>query len=197
MIFKKNIFENDGLVQVLKGGGVAVMPTDTIYGLVGRAQNESTVNRIYEIRKRAPNKPCIILIADIKDLQKFSINISTEQEKKLKEYWFTPSGVEGPAPVSIILDCHDDSLAYLHRGIQSLAFRLPAQEGLQELLSKTGPLIAPSANIEGLPPAHNIAEAKKYFGNAVDLYIDAGEIKGKASSVIKLHQDGKVETIRE
>jgi L-threonylcarbamoyladenylate synthase len=165
------------------------MPTDTIYGIVGRAESEAIVSRIYTLRKRNPQKPCIILIAHTDELEKFSINISEGEKKELRKYW--------PSPVSIILDCPNEQFSYLHRGTRTLAFRMPAEEELRDLLSKTGPLIAPSANSEGLPPAQNITDARKYFADSVDLYLDAGEIKGKASKVIKLHKDGTVTILRE
>ena len=168
---------------------VVVMPTDTIYGIVGSALEEKVVNRIYDIRKRAPEKPCIILIGDVKDLSKFSINLTHEQANKLKEYW--------PGPVSLVFDCTDQKLFYLHRGTQTLAFRLPSAHGLQDLLKITGPLIAPSANIEGQSLAHNIHEAKNYFHELVDLYVDGGERWGTPSKVIKLQKDGSTLILRE
>jgi L-threonylcarbamoyladenylate synthase len=189
---ENNMWSNKNLVKVLNNGGVVVMPTDTLYGIVGKIESEQVVNRIYEIRKRAPNKPCIILISSIKDLEKFSIILSEKQKEVLEKYW-----LKNTEPLSIILDCLNDKFTYLHRGTNSLAFRLPAQKDLRNLLKETGPLIAPSANPEGLPPALNITEAKKYFGNSVDLYIDGGEIKGKASKVIRLKKDGSVEVLRD
>ena len=59
------IWSDKNLIKTLKDGGVIVMPTDTIYGMVGRAEDISVVKRIYKIRKRNPDKPCIILISDI------------------------------------------------------------------------------------------------------------------------------------
>ena len=59
------MWKDENLVKVLRENGVAVMPTDTLYGIVGRAESVSAVNRIYTIRKRNPGKPCIILIGDI------------------------------------------------------------------------------------------------------------------------------------
>ncbi|MEI7709536.1 MAG: L-threonylcarbamoyladenylate synthase [bacterium] len=184
------------LIKVLKENGIVVMPTDTLYGIVGNALDEEVVSRIYATRKRNPEKPCIILIGDISELDKFSVSVSENQKEKIKEYWFTPSGAEGARPVSIILDCPDEKFAYLHRGTKTLAFRLPQNENLRNLLKQTGPLVAPSANLEGLPPAKNIEEAKKYFGVFVDLYIDWGEINGQASRVIRLHKDGSVDVLR-
>jgi L-threonylcarbamoyladenylate synthase len=194
-------WNDENLIAILKKGGTAIMPTDTIYGIVGLALNVSTVNRIYNLKKRNPEKPFIILIGNINQLEEFSIVLSEEQKNKLNEYW--NSVIERLNPTSIILDCEDASFSHLHRGTKTLAFRLPAQadipssKELQDLLLKTGPLIAPSANPEGLPPAKNITEAKKYFENSVDLYLDGGTIDSKASKIIRLHKDGSVTTIRE
>ena len=185
------------LCDALRSGKLAVMPTDTIYGIVGSAFDEATVNRIYQVRQRAPAKPCIILIGDLVELEKFSIKLSKEEKNKLKEYWLAPSGVEGSGPASVILDCLDDKLSYLHRGTKSLAFRIPQDAEFRNFLIKTGPLIAPSANPESQPPAKNITEAKNYFGDSVDLYIDAGEIAGRSSRIVKLRKDGGADIIRE
>ncbi len=184
-------WNDTNLINTLKEGGVAVMPTDTIYGIVGQALNKDTVLRIYNLKKRAPEKPCIILIGDIEQLKLFSINLSGGEFLHMQK--FTAS----PEPTSIILDCPDEKFSYLHRGIKSLAFRLPAQKELRDLLLKTGPLIAPSANPEGMMPAEDIKEAKKYFGNLVDYYMDIGRLAGKASKVIKLHKDGSITILRE
>jgi L-threonylcarbamoyladenylate synthase len=192
------IWSDSNLINKLKDGEVVVMPTDTIYGLVGKAEYGYTVNRIYDLKKRAPEKPSIILLNDIKELEKFSVFLSEKQKEEIKKYWsFDENQDSKVVPTSIVLDCFDEELSYLHRGTKTLAFRIPALAELRNLLKETGPLIAPSANHEGKPPAKNIMEAKRYFGNAVDLYLDGGEITGKASKVIKLHKDGTVDILRE
>ena len=183
----ENTWNDPNLIKVLKGNGVVVMPTDTLYGIVGRAQNTAAVNRIYAIRKRSPNKPCIILIGDTRELQKFGIILTPEQKKEIEKY---------QEPTSFILDCSNETFSYLHRGAKTLAFRVPFPQSLRDLLLKVGPLIAPSANPEGLPTAHTISEAKKYFGNSVDLYSDGGKLAGKPSRLVKLHKDGSVSILR-
>lgn len=189
---KEIVVDWQSVIRAITTDGVVVMPTDTIYGIVCSALDESLVNRIYDIRKRRPEKPCIILAGDIGELEKFSVNISPEQKQKLEEYWSKNS-----SPVSVVLDCDDESFAYLHRGTKTLAFRIPANEGLRNLLLETGPLVAPSANPEGLPPAKNIEEARNYFGEAVDFYADGGEIEGKASRVIRLYKNSTTSILRE
>jgi L-threonylcarbamoyladenylate synthase len=72
---------------------------------------------------------------------------------------------------------------------------LPAKTKLRSLLKKTGPLAAPSANPEGLPPAKTIKEAKKYFRDRVDFYLDAGRLDSRPSAILSL-KNGKIKVRR-
>ena len=94
-----------------------------------------------------------------------------------------------PGKVSAILPCPSREFSYLHRGTKTLAFRLPKKGDLRELLKKTGPLAAPSANPEGLEPAKTVKEAKGYFGDAVDFYIDEGRLASLPSTLIAIEND--------
>lgn len=175
--------------SILLSGGVGIFPTDTLYGVVGSALNKKTVERIYKLRKRDLKKPMIILISSLKDLEIFGLKITSEQKKILKEIW--------PGKISVILDCPLKKFSYLHRGTKTLALRLPKDKWLVNFLKKTGPLVAPSANISGEKPAGTFAETKKYFGEKVDFYIDKGKIKSKPSTLIKLDENGKIKVLRQ
>ena len=176
------------IVSTLQTGGIGVMPTDTIYGVLGQAMNQKTVERIYAVRYRQPDKPFIILISSLDSLAVFDIFLSNEDKKLLEKYW--------PGMVSVVLSCDEPRLAYLHRGTKTLAFRLPNNPELLELLKSTGPLVAPSANPEGLPPANNIDEARTYFGEKVDFYKDAGDLRSLPPTLVKL-ENGKLTVLRE
>jgi len=108
----------------------------------------------------------------------------------LKKFW--------PGPVSVILKCPKikKEMSYLRPLDKTLAFRCPKGKWLNVLLQKTGPLVAPSANPEGLPPAQTIKQAKKYFYEKVDFYVDTGIIKGVPSALIVL-KDGSTEILRQ
>lgn len=168
--------DNEDLANGIKSGKVAVIPTDTIYGLVASATNEKSVRIIYEIKNRAPEKPFIILISDIGDLEEFNVSLPIELLSQLSDYW--------PGPNSLILSCDDQSYDYLCRGTESLAFRMPENKLLRDFLRKTGPLVAPSANPEGQKPSEDINDAIDYFANQVDYYVDAGKISGQPSNLI-------------
>jgi L-threonylcarbamoyladenylate synthase len=176
------------IVPVLRGGGVGILPTDTIYGIVGSALSAPAVRRIYRLRKRSPKKPFIILVSSVRDLKKhFGIALSPLDYSLLAQLW--------PGPVSVVLPCRKKKFAYLHRGAQTLAFRMPGDRSLRGLLAKTGPLAAPSANPEGRPPARTAGEAFGYFGNAVDFYTDGGRQAGKSSTLVSF-ANGKPVVLR-
>jgi len=177
-----NTEEMSEQVELLRSGAVGVLPTDTIYALAGSALIPDTVDRIYELKRRDANKPCIVLISDVHELEQFGVVLSEELLETLTRYW--------PGPYSIILPIIDDQFEYLHRGTDSIAFRIPDNAELLSFLNETGPLIVPSANIEGQKPATTIAEAKKYFGDDIDFAIDGGTLDGEPSTVLRLDEDG-------
>jgi L-threonylcarbamoyladenylate synthase len=81
-------------------------------------------------------------------------------------------------------------------GTKTLGFRIPAKKDLLDILKETGPLVSTSVNHPGEKPAATINEAKKYFGNQIDLYVDEGELNSSPSTLIKL-ENGKVSVLRE
>ena len=176
------------LIAQIRKGAVGILPTDTLYGIVGRTESKAAVKKIYHLKERNLQKPFIILIGSLLDLQKFDIKLDEKTRKFLKQIW--------PGKVSVILPCESKKLAYLHRGKKSLAFRLPAAKKLVALVKKTGPLVAPSANPEGKKPAETIAEAKKYFGEKVDFYVAGGRLKSAPSTMVEI-KNGKINLIRE
>lgn len=170
---------DDELVTNLRSGGVAVIRTDTIYGIVARADNEMSVERIYTIKQRSPDKSPIVLLA------------------KQESIFDTPSAYElamvgdlWPGKNSIIFPS-TKAPAWLDRGNESIAYRVPDDNKLRALLEKTGPLIAPSANPEGLSPAMNIQEAIDYFGDLVDIYVEDGQVTDNTpSKLFKITSEG-------
>lgn len=172
------IHAKSDIVRILKDGGAGVMSTDTIYGIVGSALCKEAVERIYVLRKRNPNKPFIILIASLGDIRRFGILLSHQTKEILQHLW--------PGKVSVILPCNSNKFSYLHRGTKQLAFRLPQKNSLRTLLKKTGPLVAPSANIEGEPAAQTIKDARKYFGETVDFYVAGGKLVSPPSTLVMI-----------
>lgn len=173
------------LAEKISSGAICVLPTDTVYGLVATTDQPEIIEKIYDMKGRSSNKPFIILISDISQLDTFLIDITDKQTASLNKLW--------PGPVSVILPCPDESFAYLHRGVKSLAFRVPDQLWLRELINKTGPIIATSANKSGLPLYQNINEIMKQLPKA-DFYIE-GKVGNSPSRLAKIDKDGSIEWV--
>ncbi|MCL5258114.1 MAG: L-threonylcarbamoyladenylate synthase [Patescibacteria group bacterium] len=174
-------FNRKNLIKVgdlIKKGKIGVIPTDTIYGLVAKALDKKAVERVYQIKKRNKKKAVIVLIGSIKQLDLFKIKIDRRTEDFTKKIW--------PGRVSLIFFCSDKKFWHLTRQNNSLAFRLPQEKWLIDLIKKTGPIIAPSANIENKPSARTIKEAKVYFDDQIDFYLDRGELIGQPSILLKI-----------
>ena len=174
------------IVDSLQNGGVGVMATDTVYGVVGRLFSPEAVARIYKVKHRNPKKPVgTVLIASTDQLRGI---VDSKLVALASQYW--------PGPTSVVLPVGED-LAYAHKGLGSLAFRVPADDQLVKLLEQTGPLATSSANLEGQSIAVNVYEAKDYFGSSVDFYEDSGDIPDvRPSRIIKITDTGSVQEIR-
>ncbi len=162
------------VIQILKNGGVAVIPTDTIYGVVALASQSESVARVYELKGRSPEKPCIILIHEAGAMKEFGVP---------NTYIESVARMDIVGPTSFIVPIERTDLSYLDRGTGTLAFRIPYDDVVREFISKTGPLIAPSANPQGKEPAKTVEDAREYFRETVDIYVDGG-YKDAAPSVL-------------
>ena len=174
--------------DILRSGGIGVLSTDTIYGVVGSAMTENTVKRIYSVRHRDGRKPMIVLIASTGDFRLFGMRLGSVEKNILDKLW--------PGKVSVILPCADPEFEYLRCGTGSIAFRVPDDDDLRELLDGIGPLVAPSANPEGKKPATTIRMAEDYFGSDMDFYEDRGKVIGEPSTLVAM-ENGEFSVIRE
>jgi len=179
-MLRSNRLYSSILVAHLQQGEVGVMPTDTLYGLVCQASDKAAVNKLYTLKNRE-HKPGTVIAASIEQLQKFGL-VDTELSRA-KKYW--------PGPTSILIKA-SSHLAYLTQGMPELACRVISQPvSLVQLLHVVGPLLTTSANLPGEAPADTIDEAEGCFGEAVDFYIDGGDLSGKLpSTLIRLGTNG-------
>ena len=177
----------DHVAITLKSGALVVLRTDTLYGILARADDATAVARLQKVRDREPGKAFITLIDTP------AAAYGDDQAKITAAYAAIPQ----TGPTSIIIENSDAPAHLLHRD-GSLAYRVPAVAELTELLGRTGPLVAPSANIAGETPARSVDEAQAYFGDAVALYIDDGQTPEdqQPSSVIKVAADGTIVRLR-
>ncbi|ETB63655.1 TPA: threonylcarbamoyl-AMP synthase [Candidatus Nomurabacteria bacterium] len=176
--------------KVLQNGGLVVLPTDTLYGLCASVYDKKAIDKIYRIKERDKKKPLILLIHSLEDLKKIDIKLNKDQAKFLEKIW--------PGAVSVLLSCKNSKFKYIHRGTKEIAFRMIGQKNknLFNLIKKVGPIVVPSANKESFTPAETVKEAKTYFEDEVDLYINGGKMAGAPSTLVRVNNDS-IEILRQ
>jgi L-threonylcarbamoyladenylate synthase len=166
-------FDNE-IIRLLKAGGVGLLPTDTIYGLSCVALDKPAVEKVHRIKQRDKTKPFVVLISHIEQLNDLGI-ITTDAAPALR-YW----------PGRLTLICVAEKAPdWLQMGTRTLAVRQPDHDRLRDLIDKTGPIISTSANLSGGRPAASVKQARGYFGDKLDFYVDSGELEGQPSTIVK------------
>lgn len=174
------------LVNLLLRGGIGVLPTDTVYGLVACVKNHGAIERMYRLKQRA-RQPGTIIAADIEQLE--SIGFRPDELQAVKKVW--------PGAVSVSLSS-ENVPAYVGTKGERTSVRIPDHDNLMRLLIRTGPLMTTSANHPGEPTAVTMADAQRYFGDLVDFYVEGGDLSGRLPSTIVMFDDsGNPEVIRQ
>lgn len=129
---------------LLKAGEVVAFPTETVYGLGADATNDSAVKKVFTAKGRPADNPLIMTVADVSQLEAY-VTISEAAQKLMTQFW--------PGSLTIILPIITGQVSMLVTGgLQTVAFRLPANDVTRELIRMTGvPLVGPSANLSGKP----------------------------------------------
>lgn len=169
------------VIEVLKAGGVCVLPTDTVYGFssVCDIKGEKalhTAQKIRQIKFRDKAKPFIHLLASPEDVMRYS---AQSIPAKLLALW--------PGSLTIIVPIKEDIL--LDTSINTAAFRCPKDDWLRQIIEASNrPLYSTSVNISGQKPCETIKDIEKNFSLKVDLIVDSGDAIGKLpSTIVSLH----------
>ncbi|MCE4607640.1 MAG: threonylcarbamoyl-AMP synthase [Caldisphaeraceae archaeon] len=168
----------DRVSRVVKRGGLAVIPTDTVYGIIADPFSEEAVKRVYSVKRRDEGKPLPILLAE--SHHAFLLVEPGELFWSLAmKFW--------PGQLTIV----EKGSRRLPRHLSSwheIGLRLPACRFCRLVASRIGgAIIGTSANISGKENPRSFEEAFAMLGNGVDLYVDGGELgKGIPSTVVSV-----------
>jgi L-threonylcarbamoyladenylate synthase len=157
----------DELADVLRGGGVALLPTDTIYGLHALASDEGAIARIKTLKGRGEDKPFVIIASSIDQLRGLGATVPHAL------------GIVWPAPLTAVLAC----------GETTIAARVPDLGWLRALLERTGPLVSTSANRSGEAPITTPEMLARDLQQGLDALLDQGLREGKPSMIVDFTGD--------
>src|SRR6266851_6878539 len=163
--------------RIVSTGGLIAFRTDTFYGLGADPLNRPALQTIRELKGREENKPILILISDMDQLDRFVGEESGIFGLIANGHW--------PAPLTLIGPARHELLTELTAGTNTIGVRLPDDEKVRALVRTCGgALTATSANVSGSAPARNAAEVEKYFPRGIDLIIDGGDVTATEPSTV-------------
>lgn len=167
------------IADELRAGGVCVLPTDTVYGLVADPRSAEAMQRIFSLKGRPDGVPVAVLVGSASQAADL-VEVSPTFEELADEHW--------PGALTLIAPVTSPGLHIGGTG-ETLGVRLPDHALIRGLAARFGPIAATSANKHGEPTLTDPAEAQRIFGNQVDLVIDGGVLDGTASTVVDLCGD--------
>ena len=167
--------------RLLADGGVAAIPTDTLYGLAASVRAPDAVARVLRIKRRNPGGGVPILVesaaqaADIAEL-------SPDAQRLAQAFW--------PGAVTLVLPARPGVDRRLLGPDETVGVRVPASAIVRDLVRRVGaPLTGTSANEHDEPPPMTAQAANEAVGHLVDLVLDGGPGGGAPSTVLDLARD--------
>ena len=171
--------------EILKSGGLAAIPTETVYGLAADALNGAAVAKIFAAKGRPMDNPLIVHVAEFEDIERFALvrEIPEAAKKLAKVFW--------PGPLTIIMKKGGVIPDEVSAGLDTVAIRLPSHPSARAIIKAADtPLAAPSANLSGSPSPTTAQHVMNDMDGKIDAVFDGGACGvGVESTVITLAED--------
>ncbi len=178
-------------LEVLRGGGLILYPTDTIWGVGCDATNAEAVQRIYRLKQRDDNKALIVLLDSAEHLDHYVVDVPYIARELLDV---------AVKPLTIIYDGAYNVAPCLLGTNDSLGIRVPQEPFTHRLCQLLGrPLVSTSANVSGHPSPGCYADIEDAIKQGVDYivgYRQEDSTPHSASNIIKLSSDGTFKILR-
>ncbi|MDO4566865.1 MAG: L-threonylcarbamoyladenylate synthase [Oscillospiraceae bacterium] len=168
---------------LLREGGVAAIPTETVYGLAARADCEAAVRAVFKAKGRPQDNPLISHVSSLEMWERCVEGVSEKAQRLAEAFW--------PGPLTIILKRSKYICEAVSCSLDTVAVRMPSHKAALAIISETGiPLAAPSANLSGRPSPTTAKHVLNDLEGRIPLIIDGGPCEvGVESTVISLSSD--------
>lgn len=168
--------------DLLKHGEVIAIPTETVYGLAASIKHEGAIRRVFELKGRPADNPLIVHVANFTELKQLARDLP-EGIAKIGKFW--------PGPLTVVVAVRAEIIPAIARaGLLTVAVRVPDHPLALEILSRCGPVVAPSANLSGRPSPTTPAHVEADFGADFPV-LDGGPCRdGVESTIIQITPTG-------
>jgi Sua5/YciO/YrdC/YwlC family protein len=177
-----------GAAEEISAGNLIVYPTETVYGVGADIFNQVAVKNVYLAKNRPFDMALSVAVSDKKMMERVAV-LDDNADKLIKAFL--------PGPLTIIIEKQPDISDLVTAVSKKVGIRMPDHPVAIEIIKRTGPIVATSANLHSNPDATTIDEAVKDFGSKISMYVDAGPSKLKKPSTIVWIMNNEVEIIRQ
>lgn len=164
------------VADVLASGGVVLLPTDTVYGLVALPADADATRRVFALKGRAADVPMAVLCESPEAGLALAASVPEAARRLAEVHW--------PGPLTLVLHRRPGLEWHIGDPVDTVGVRCPDHPLLRAVTALVGPVAATSANRHGMPTPDNAVEAAASLTDEVDLVVDGGLLPGTASSVI-------------
>ncbi len=176
--------------RVIRAGGVVVFPARCLYGLGVDALNPPAVKRLFEIKRRPPTNPILVLIRRRDDLRRLVADVPDLARKIMDRFW--------PGGVTLVFRARPDIPAELTAGTGKIGVRLCGTTAASDLIAAAGgPITGTSANISGTSGCADIAELDPRVAAQADIILNAGKLAGGVGSTVADVSENRLNILRE
>jgi L-threonylcarbamoyladenylate synthase len=168
----------EAAAQAIRDGALAVLPTDTVYGLVCNAVDRQPALDLYRLKGRSQIQPTALVFASIDEALRFIPELRGRPESIARALL--------PGPFTLVVPNPARRFSWLCGGRpEAIGVRVPTLAGLAaEILARLGAVVATSANIHGGPDPCRLDDVPPQIRAAVAVSVDGGELPGTPSTVI-------------
>lgn len=165
---------------LLRQGEIVIAPTETKYGMLADASNESALTKLFEVKGRPEFMPTAVFLRSVEEIKMYG-KLSAKAENIAEEFL--------PGPLTIVLESLFGDKTYLVNN-DKIGIRISSFDFIKQLIDKVDfPVTATSANLSGQADSLTIDQLYKLFGDKVSLYVDGGKLEGEASTVVDASTD--------
>lgn len=169
-------------------GELVVLPTDTVYGIVGDATNLEVIHKVYNVKRRDYSKPLILMVSSIDMLLRYVDDINDLERKLIDKYW--------PGKLTILFKKNDNVSNLITSGSDLVGIRYTDNKSINELIDRLDrPLISTSCNISSKEVITSIDMLEEDIRKYVSYVYDGGSLSSNSSTIVRVTD--KIEIIRE
>ncbi len=135
------LIDENKAVELLNGDHIVALPTETVYGLAARFDSESALKKVFQIKKRPSFDPLIVHVSQKSQLEQIATAVTAVESFLMDRFW--------PGPLTLVLPKKDSVSDIITSGLSTVAVRMPKNQSFLDIIQRTAPLAAPSANLFG------------------------------------------------